>query len=143
MHVMIAICLGTSGRARCFGDSGKSGPTGMRIALTPFLSCSMTFSCSQRWRRNTSNVPTQCSALARYQLTTRNETNTANCCYRDLPDATLTFPWPQVAHLQPFSEKLSGSDTKFVAGIRNTLILGLAILSVGPTAWTLVLGSPS
>jgi hypothetical protein len=35
------------------------------------------------------------------------------------------FHGPQVAHLRRFLKNLSGSDTKFVARIRNTLILGL------------------
>ncbi|MEA3148766.1 MAG: hypothetical protein QOI53_4431, partial [Verrucomicrobiota bacterium] len=76
-------------------------------------------------RRKTSKVPTQCYALARYKSTTRKITNAKTLCYFDSPDATSAFPSPQVAHLQPSSQKLSESDTKFVPRIRNTLILGL------------------
>jgi hypothetical protein len=61
----------------------------------------------------------------RYKSTTRKGTNIENLCYFDFPDATFVFRWPQVAHLCRFSQKFSQSDTKFVARIRNTLILGL------------------
>jgi hypothetical protein len=37
----------------------------------------------------------------------------------------LGLSMPGTCTFAPFSEKLSGSDTKFVARILNTLILGL------------------
>src|SRR4029077_6946079 len=76
-------------------------------------------------RRNTSNVSTQCYAPARYKSTTPKSTNSNKFCYFSLPDASLSFPWPATCTFAPLCENLSGSDTKFVARIRNTLILGL------------------
>src|SRR5712671_6138776 len=78
-------------------------------------------------RRNTSNVSTQCYAPARYKSTTHNSTNSNKFCYFSLPDASLSFPWPATCTFAPLCENLSGSDTKFVARIRNTLILGLGV----------------
>src|SRR4029077_8327237 len=76
-------------------------------------------------RRNTSNVSTQCYAPARYKSTPPQSTNSNKFCYFSLPDASLSFPWPATCTFAPLCENLSGSDTKFVARIRNTLILGL------------------
>src|ERR1700693_4374937 len=75
-------------------------------------------------RRNTSNVPTQCYALARRKSTPRHHTTPhiyVVLTYR-------TQPWPSMRESRtfaPFSEKLSGVGHEIHRPIRNTLILGL------------------
>src|ERR1700722_4902208 len=76
-------------------------------------------------RRNTSNVPTPCYAMARYKSTTRNETNVHNFCYFGLTRLALGLSMPGSYTFAPISEKLSRMGHEVFARIRNTLILGL------------------
>src|SRR6266853_6996625 len=74
---------------------------------------------------------------ARYKSTTPKSTNSNKFCYFSLPNASLSFPWPATCTFAPLCENLSGSDTKFVARIRNTLILGLVGAYLNATSFHL------
>ena len=76
-------------------------------------------------RRNTSNVPTPCYAMARYNSTTQNGTNIRNFCYFGLTRLALGLSMPGSYTFAPISEKLSRMGHEVFARIRNTLILGL------------------
>jgi hypothetical protein len=60
--------------------------------------------------------------LGELKPATRNGTNTKTLCYFDFPGSSLRLSMPASS---TFSQEFLQPDAKFVARIRNTLILGL------------------